>query len=633
MFTADWLAHPVARLWAEALLHFLWQGTLIAAAVAIFLRRISAHHTSHRYALALAGLSAMFLCPFMTFAWLARGETSPIGSNSAAVTLSAPSFLEADFIPSAAAELGAETLSFSAAEELPESFTAAYPWILIAWAVGVAFLSVRLTVSWIGTLLLKRSAEPLPAHWKGRVAHLCQRLGLRRLPQVAVSRRVRDAVALGFLRPVVLFPAAWLIDLSPDALEAVIAHELAHIRRWDLWVNLAQRFIEMMLFYHPAVWWLSRVIRVEREMCCDERAVSATHRRLEYVSALESVARRRAGLVRPAVAVTWGDHDMALLNRVRNVLGLSPTPQPTGWWPVLLSALIVPGLIWLAASAFGPSVQADDENKDQPAPAAEPPAKNAEAGEESSERAAAREESDDDDEERGRGDDGRRGPPERRDGDRRDGPDGRRPDGPPRDGDRRPDGPPRDGDRRGPPRDGERRDGDRPRPDGERPRPEAQRRDGDRPRPDGNRPGPRDDGRRPDGAPRDGDRRGPEPRGRGDGPPADMMRLLQEMRQEIEQLRREVRELREQRGGPRGEGRPEGRGEPRRGEGDRNAVPRPEGRPQGRPEGRGEARGEERGPGRGENRPPEGRGEPGRGERRGDGPPPDGRRARSSRSP
>jgi UDP-N-acetylmuramoyl-L-alanyl-D-glutamate--2,6-diaminopimelate ligase len=78
----------------------------------------------------------------------------------------------------------------------------------------------------------------------------------------------------------VLLPVCWLTEMTPEVLEAVVAHELAHVRRWDLWVNLFQRLVETLLFYHPAVWWVSRRVRLEREMCCDELAVSVTGERL-----------------------------------------------------------------------------------------------------------------------------------------------------------------------------------------------------------------------------------------------------------------------------------------------------------------------------------------------------------------
>ena len=106
-------------------------------------------------------------------------------------------------------------------------------------------------------------------------------------PRVRVCRRVAEAVAIGLFKPMILLPAAWLSELPPDMLEAVLAHELAHVRRLDLWVNLLQRLVETLLFYHPAMWWLSHRLRTERELCCDELAATVTNDRVRYAETLE----------------------------------------------------------------------------------------------------------------------------------------------------------------------------------------------------------------------------------------------------------------------------------------------------------------------------------------------------------
>ena len=146
----------------------------------------------------------------------------------------------------------------------------------------------------------------------------------------------------------IILPAAWLMELSSDVLEAVIAHELSHIRRWDLWVNLFQRFVETLFFYHPAVWWVSRQIRLEREKCCDELAVTVTGNRVVYATTLEFLARKRLAVVQAALAAGMGGSKMALLNRVRYILGSKTTEQPVGWWQAGMFALAVPIVIWLA---------------------------------------------------------------------------------------------------------------------------------------------------------------------------------------------------------------------------------------------------------------------------------------------
>ena len=180
---------------------------------------------------------------------------------------------------------------------------------------------------------------------------------MSRPPRLVVARHVRQALAVGFFRPVILLPAAWLSELPPNVVEAVLAHELAHIRRYDLWVNLLQRVIEALLFFHPAVWWISKQIRADREMCCDELAVGVTEQRLAYASALEVVALRTVREPAFSLATGIGGRKMQLLNRVRNVLGLPPTSPAGAWWPAGVVALAAPCLVWLLA-ANGPQTGA-----------------------------------------------------------------------------------------------------------------------------------------------------------------------------------------------------------------------------------------------------------------------------------
>ncbi|MGE5612409.1 MAG: M56 family metallopeptidase, partial [Bacillota bacterium] len=141
-------------------------------------------------------------------------------------------------------------------------------------------------------------------------------------------------------RPMVLLPIALLAGTPMEVLEAVIAHELAHIRRHDLWVNLLQRVLETLLFYHPAIWWLSGKVREERELCCDELAVKATGRRVEYAAALEQVASGKLAFGDAGLAAAWGTGRGMLLARVRHVLGL-PLTRPAWGWPAGVAALVV----------------------------------------------------------------------------------------------------------------------------------------------------------------------------------------------------------------------------------------------------------------------------------------------------
>jgi beta-lactamase regulating signal transducer with metallopeptidase domain len=180
------------------------------------------------------------------------------------------------------------------------------------WVVGVMGLSCR----WLhGSRWIRHvktfDIESLDPEWMLRLQDLCWRLRIK-------SALVEVPMVVGWLRPVILLPASALSGLSPDQLEAILAHELAHVHRHDYLVNAFQNLVETLMFYHPAVWWISRCIREEREHCCDDLVVRVCGDRVIYVRALVALEEAR-GLPRLALAATGG----SLLHRVRRLLGVS----------------------------------------------------------------------------------------------------------------------------------------------------------------------------------------------------------------------------------------------------------------------------------------------------------------------
>ena len=165
--------------------------------------------------------------------------------------------------------------------------------------LGVLVLSLRLLGGWVLTLMLARRAVRAvsPIRSRPRRGEMARRLELQRRFAVLESAAVSVPTLVGWVRPVVLLPASALAGLSPQcSCEAVLAHELAHVRRHDYLVNLLQSVVETLLFYHPAVWWVSAEVRAEREHCCDDLAVEVCGDRLVYVSALAELTsmERRA---------------------------------------------------------------------------------------------------------------------------------------------------------------------------------------------------------------------------------------------------------------------------------------------------------------------------------------------------
>jgi hypothetical protein len=192
------------------------------------------------------------------------------------------------------------------------------PWILAAWAAGVLFLSLRAAGGWFWLRRLKASAAPI--HEPEWIESLVRRTNLRRVVRFLESARVVTPMCMGLLRPVILLPLGFFANLDPLAAEAVLAHELAHLRRLDGLVNGLQCVIEVLFFFHPAVWWISRRIRTEREHCCDDAAVLACGDAVFYAETLSRLDALRERPPSLALSARGGN----LMERLRRLLLADP---------------------------------------------------------------------------------------------------------------------------------------------------------------------------------------------------------------------------------------------------------------------------------------------------------------------
>lgn len=318
------------NIWVCSLLHFLWQATVVGTLHLIGVFLLSGSKADARYVWGVVCLLLLICCPILTFGWLwaAMDQT---GYAVAVPFVASPELAVLDQINlPEVPRLESDGEKYRA----PTGFRTA---LFCGWVVGVMVLSLRLVVGAVFVCWVRRQSFPLPASVLSQVDQLRRQLKISAHVIVAASKRVNTAVACGLLRPMVLLPTAWLVGLSPDMLQAVIAHELAHIVRCDLWVNLLQRAAETLWFYHPAVWWISASIRREREVCCDQLAVSTLRSPLQYAETLEFLAT--SGLAGAApfwFAAGIGGSRMSILNRVHHILGIKPGRSPSVIWPTIL---------------------------------------------------------------------------------------------------------------------------------------------------------------------------------------------------------------------------------------------------------------------------------------------------------
>jgi beta-lactamase regulating signal transducer with metallopeptidase domain len=305
-----------------ALLHFVWQGAVVSLILwaALWPLRTAAA----RYAVCCAALGAMILLPLATASLLYEPPGAAVPHVSFAFTV---------------------PLRFPASRaDTPDWLGQSRGWVLPVWALGVALFSLRMAWGWAQAAWLRRRGTSAGDELAALATRLASRTGVSRSFRVLISRTADGPGVIGWLHPVILIPAAALAGLTPEQLEAVLAHELAHIRRADYLVNLLQSAVETLLFYHPAVWWVSSRVRRERELCCDDLAVRTCGDALVYARALSVLGTLRIRATRLAVAGTGGE----LLYRIQRIVGIEPHPAQSKS-PVLLalSIVLVAGLMGL----------------------------------------------------------------------------------------------------------------------------------------------------------------------------------------------------------------------------------------------------------------------------------------------
>lgn len=279
-----------------ALVAASWQVALIAAGFALV--RLLLPKAEHRYVAALLALALQVAWPVATFVDL-QGHAS--------------------------AQINPGLVAHSPA------------WLVVplAWSLGATVMLARM----LGGLALVRRwvrrAGALEASLEARFERLRARLGVRAV-QFGVVDHLDTPLTVGFWRPVVLLPVSVLTALPLDALELLVAHELVHVRRWDALINAVQMVIEAVLFFHPAMWWVSKCARDEREYACDDAVVQSLGAPRRYAEALLALEQSRQPATDLAVASTGG----AFVNRIRRLIGGRTTRSP---WPLVFALVVLAG--------------------------------------------------------------------------------------------------------------------------------------------------------------------------------------------------------------------------------------------------------------------------------------------------
>jgi hypothetical protein len=330
------------------LLHFCWQAGAIALVYWLADTALSRASSQTRYWLALGAMLLMFAGALATFGY----EEMRVQYR--------PSFLsgtDPGAGPGVAFDLAALAgRGTSGSSEEPIRLSQLLPWLDVAWSLGVACFSTRTIAGWglLQRLRKQALAEP-PEGVRVNFRRLCNRLGIQRRVSLLISEHIQGPLAMGIVRAVILLPASTLMALSPEQLEAVLAHELAHIRRADYLWNLAQTTVETLFFFHPAVWWLGHRVRHHRELCCDDLAVQSCGDAVVYATALLRLEEQRSRKLNLAMALDGHRSVSGLRARIARILGesvgqrgpheLAPLPLAAIFSALMLLLLSVPPLL------------------------------------------------------------------------------------------------------------------------------------------------------------------------------------------------------------------------------------------------------------------------------------------------
>lgn len=337
------LAQPLARGIGLGLVHSLWQGALVALLAHAVWLALDRRSAAGRYAVGLAALLLMLVLPLVTVWRLgvpsadsrepwARPDAAAVGTSRPA-TGPGPQ------------ERGPATDPLASATIIVQRLA---PRLVPFWLIGVALFALRLLGGWAVIRRRFSAALPCPEESRQRFTELTRRMNVAHRVRLCVTASVDVPMVAGWLAPVVLVPASMVAGLAPQQLEAILAHELAHVRRQDYLVNIAQSVIETLLFYHPAVWWVSRRVRTEREHCCDDLAAAVVGDPIVYARALVELETRRRSVPVGALAATGG----SLMRRIQRLI------DPTQGHPGQMYGLISASLIVLAIAVVAVGARA-----------------------------------------------------------------------------------------------------------------------------------------------------------------------------------------------------------------------------------------------------------------------------------
>lgn len=336
-----------------SLLHSLWQGALIALILGVALLFLQKKSSNLRYTLSISAIVLTLFSFLGTFAYLYSEALAHSASYQRTILV---------FTQRPDSLGGYENIIATATENqgilavFLDYFNHHLPIIVVVWLLGVLVLSLRFLG---GIAYLQRlrhyQNQPLSRYWQEKMEDIARQVQVKKSVQLLESALIKVPMVVGYMKPLILLPIGTVNALSQAEVEAILAHELAHIRRHDYLVNLIQSIIDVLFFYHPAVWWMSSTVRGERENCCDDLALSVTGNSLIIAKALANLEAIR--LSTPQLSLAFVGQKNQLLNRISRLLG-QPMKKRNNFTEGIIAILII--IVFLTTINY--NVNASSEN-------------------------------------------------------------------------------------------------------------------------------------------------------------------------------------------------------------------------------------------------------------------------------
>ncbi|WP_110055682.1 M56 family metallopeptidase [Chitinophaga sp. S165] len=332
-FTAD-----LIQAFGWALLHSFWQAFFIFACLRLVLILWPQASSSIKYNLSYISLAGIFTW-FSVTLWQQIEAVKRVHH-------AAQLMIETGIRPSSRVEVPVIYKSQAELTGLFPSLEMWFPVLVAIYVAGVAVMTIKLTLDLLQLQQIrKKQVFPIDEAWEKHLQKLAVQLRIPRRVKLLISQYIQVPVMIGFLKPVILLPVAMFNNLTAEQLEAILLHELAHVKRNDYLLNIFQSIVETILFFNPFVWWISKNIRLEREHCCDDLVLASQVQPLHYAKALVALEEYR--LTVNALAMAAADNKQHLFHRIKRIMEMKT--KNINYTQKLLAVMIIAvGLVSIA---------------------------------------------------------------------------------------------------------------------------------------------------------------------------------------------------------------------------------------------------------------------------------------------